>query len=207
MSLNRSIYDHAPVFLQNIMCTLAGAVRNRQRYDRQSAVRRKFFRDSIAWTLEEAESYQLSRLKELASHAYKNVPYYKQVFDSTELIPGDIQSLSDWQKLPMLSKDDVRQAGVSLVSRNDDPQKLVKSRSGGSTGMPLTCYHSRDSLHFETASGRFFSQYVSSWIEEFQTGGVRVLFRKFRSLRYYHLQLIGMAMRQYVSRLRIRKAK
>ncbi len=47
-----------------------------------------------------------------------------------------------------------------------------------------------DSLHFSTARGRFFSQYVSSWIEEYRVGGIKVLFRKVRNLRPYHAQLV-----------------
>ena len=47
-----------------------------------------------------------------------------------------------------------------------------------------------DELHFKTASGRFFSQYLTSWIKELRYGGVRVLIRKILNLRRYHLQLI-----------------
>ena len=48
-----------------------------------------------------------------------------------------------------------------------------------------------DSLHFNTARTRFFSQYVTSWIAELRFGGPRVILRKIRHLRYYHVQLIA----------------
>lgn len=47
-----------------------------------------------------------------------------------------------------------------------------------------------DALHFAVARRRFFSQYVTSWADEFRRGGIRTLWRKFRNLRPYHLQLI-----------------
>ncbi len=47
-----------------------------------------------------------------------------------------------------------------------------------------------DELHFKIAKGRFFSQYVTSWIREFRYGGLRVIMRKILNLRRYHLQLI-----------------
>jgi len=47
-----------------------------------------------------------------------------------------------------------------------------------------------DDLHFRTARKRFFSQYVRSWIEELRFGGPKVLWRKLRNLRGYHLQLV-----------------
>lgn len=56
-----------------------------------------------------------------------------------------------------------------------------------------------DDLHFETARGRFFSQYVGSWRRELRQGGLKMLWRKIRNLRWYHVQLIG---RILVGRLR-----
>jgi poly-gamma-glutamate capsule biosynthesis protein CapA/YwtB (metallophosphatase superfamily) len=51
-----------------------------------------------------------------------------------------------------------------------------------------------DELHFNTARGRFFSQYVTSWIRELRFGGPRIILRKIRNLRYYHLQLMGQSL-------------
>ena len=48
-----------------------------------------------------------------------------------------------------------------------------------------------EDLHFSTARSRFFSQYVRSWIQEWHIGGPRILIRKIRNLRWYHMQLIG----------------
>lgn len=47
-----------------------------------------------------------------------------------------------------------------------------------------------DELHFTVARGRFFSQYVKSWIRELRYGGPRVIMRKIMSLRRYHLSLM-----------------
>ena len=59
-----------------------------------------------------------------------------------------------------------------------------------------------DDLHFETARGRFFSQYLTSWIQEFRAGGPKMLIRKFRNLRPYHAQLVGRTLRSLVRRKR-----
>ena len=39
------------------------------------------------------ESRQLGRLKRLVLHAYHKVPYYRELFDSAGVRPGDIRSL------------------------------------------------------------------------------------------------------------------
>lgn len=47
-----------------------------------------------------------------------------------------------------------------------------------------------DDLHFNIARGRFFSQYVTSWMSELRYGGPGILLRKMKNLRYYHFQLM-----------------
>lgn len=48
-----------------------------------------------------------------------------------------------------------------------------------------------DDLHFAYARKRFFSQYVTSWLEELRQGGPLVLLKKFTRLRPYHYQLMA----------------
>lgn len=51
-----------------------------------------------------------------------------------------------------------------------------------------------DALHFATAGGRFSSQYLSSWREEFSREGIGFFWRKLRNLRLYHLRLVWHAL-------------
>ncbi len=44
---------------------------------------------------EDLRAYQLKRLKVIIDHAYKNVPYYKELFRKNGLIPSDIKTLHD----------------------------------------------------------------------------------------------------------------
>lgn len=128
------------------MCTMAGHVRVRQRYDQSFEKREEFFKTAGKWSLVKAQQYQLKKLQELACHAYHNVPFYKRLFDQANIKPQDIRSLDDWNKLPSITKDDVRVAGSDLIAANYDPGKLILSQSGGSTGMPLVCYHDNKTL-------------------------------------------------------------
>ena len=146
MDTKRWIYDHSPIWWQNFMCTVAGYKRVRQRYDKLFDKRREFFRKAAKWSLAEAEAYQLEKLKQLAKHAYEKVPFYRCLFDQVKVRPEDIHTLNDWQIIPMISKDDVRRAGKDLIAAGYNTKKLIISRSGGSTGMPLVCYHDYEAL-------------------------------------------------------------
>ena len=58
---------------------------------------------------DELESLQLSRLQSTVTHAYAHVPFYRAKFDEIGVHPDDIRSLDDVKKLPLTSKEDLRQ--------------------------------------------------------------------------------------------------
>jgi phenylacetate-CoA ligase len=141
----RWVYDLFPVVGQNAMCTLAGQLRNWQRYDRHFAERRHLFQESAQWDLRAAENHQLRQLQELLAYCHEKVPYYRERM-AGKVRPEALRTLEDWRQLDTLAKDDARRAGASLISADFEPSRLVVSQSGGSTGMPLRCYHDRAAL-------------------------------------------------------------
>jgi len=99
--------------------------------------------ESQWYTREKLKEMQLLRLKDLLEHAYVNVPYYKRIFDDRGLKPSDIQSLEDLTKLPILTKDTVRQHFNELVARNADNFCPQLSHTTGSTQEPISYYLDR----------------------------------------------------------------
>jgi phenylacetate-CoA ligase len=81
--------------------------------------------------------YQLQRMRRLVEWAYAQVPYYRTLLDEHELPPSRIQSPEDFQRIPYLTRED-------LKSRFDDLRARAKlvgvhaRSSGGSTGSPVT---------------------------------------------------------------------
>ena len=57
-------------------------------------------------SIDEIRAVQLERLKWSLTHAYKNVPMYKQRFDDAGVHPHDLQSLSDLAKFPFSSSSE-----------------------------------------------------------------------------------------------------
>jgi phenylacetate-CoA ligase len=95
------------------------------------------------WSKEQLEELQLEQLQAMVQHAYENVPYYRRVFDDRRLKPSDISTLRDVQKLPLLTKEDVRSNSEDFVARNVAPERLEYYTTGGSTGVPLGVYHDK----------------------------------------------------------------
>jgi len=59
-------------------------------------------------TREELENIQLDGLKWTVSHVYENSELYRRRFDEAGITPGDIRTLGDIRKLPLLTADDLR---------------------------------------------------------------------------------------------------
>ena len=144
--ISRWVYDRMPIAVQNAMCSVAGRRRNRTRYGPDFQSRVAFFQEAGRWPRARAEAYQLGQLRELAAYAYANVPYYRARFDAVGLKPEAIRALADFARLPMITKDEVRREGTNLIGQGVPVRSLVVSHSGGSTGMPLTCYHDRATI-------------------------------------------------------------
>ncbi|MBC7333965.1 MAG: phenylacetate--CoA ligase family protein, partial [Actinobacteria bacterium] len=99
-----------------------------------------FLQKSQWWSKEKLEQYQIEELSRLINHSYKNVPYYKKVFDERGLKPKDIQSLEDLKKLPALTKDEFRKNYKDLTANNFKINDLIISHTSGTTGKPLQWY-------------------------------------------------------------------
>lgn len=91
------------------------------------------------------EALQLERLQWTVRHAYENVPLYREKFDAAGVHPDDIKTLTDVQKLPFTTKEDMRLSypfGMFAVPR-EDVRRI--HASSGTTGRPTVVgYTQRD---------------------------------------------------------------
>jgi len=86
---------------------------------------------------------QLEKLKALIKHAYENVPFYHRKFSELKLKPRDIKCLRDLEKLPILTKDDLRGNFPDTLARNYNIKILKRRSTSGSTGKPLEIYEDK----------------------------------------------------------------
>lgn len=88
---------------------------------------------------EEILAFQNKQLRRLVAHAYRAVPYYRQLFTRHGLTPRDIQSVADLPAIPVTSKTDLRALPArEVVARGVDPRRLITRRTSGSSGEPFT---------------------------------------------------------------------
>jgi phenylacetate-CoA ligase len=101
--------------------------------------------------LDEIRVNQLARLKALLVHSYKNSPYYRKKWQEIGFHPEDLKCLADIEKLPLLTKDDIRIEKDRIVARNIPAANLIQRETSGSTGVPLRFFVDEASQQFKRA--------------------------------------------------------
>ena len=52
---------------------------------------------------------QLKKLQATVKRAFDKIPFYKEKYTNANVFPEDIETLKDIEKLPFLTKDDLRE--------------------------------------------------------------------------------------------------
>ena len=103
----------------------------------------EFLNKSQYWSRQELENYQNEKLRKLIEHVYENIPYYRGLFKENRLMPSDIKTIHDLPKLPVLTKDIVRENWRKMIAVNFRPGQLKLIHTSGTTGEPLHFYSDR----------------------------------------------------------------
>lgn len=147
--LNR-LYSCSPVILQNVACSLKGLLNNVQRLGGNFEKFYEELNQSQWWTKQEIEKYQLNQIRKLIDYSIENIPYYRELFASLDLSSKDINCLEDMKKIPILTKEDVRQNYDALLNPNYTG-KIIDQHTSGSTGKALHFVLSREAIQYRWA--------------------------------------------------------
>src|SRR6185436_15768427 len=86
------------------------------------------------------ESLQFRQLEALLSHAIRVVPYYGPKLSAAGFIPGKPVTAELWQRLPVLVRAQVQEAGTQLYARElpAGHGSVAIATTSGSSGRPVT---------------------------------------------------------------------
>ena len=116
----------------------------------QTVTLRRQMEQSQWWSAEQLQALQLSRLKQLLSHAQQHVPYYRQLFAQLGFEAAQVTSLDDLARLPFLNKADIRANTEALKS--EQAQHLARFNTGGSSGEPLIFFIGKERVSHDVAA-------------------------------------------------------
>lgn len=86
---------------------------------------------------EEIKAIQVDKLEKLLLHAHKNVPYYNKILKASGVVIDSKVNLENFSKIPILTKDIIRENFEDLKSKDLNKRKWYVNTSGGSTGVPV----------------------------------------------------------------------
>ena len=145
--LIRKIYSKSPKFVQDFMASVYGYQKLRYRYGHPK-YKQWFdtYQDQLSWSEEKLRAFQWEAVRETLKHAFETVPFYRERAKELGITWTDIATPDDLQKLPYVTKDDIRSAGTNLLSEQFDESEYESFPTSGSTGKPLTLYSDREAI-------------------------------------------------------------
>jgi len=100
---------------------------------------------------EQILSEQGDALRSFIEYSYEHVPYYRRLMDEREIRPQDVDSVADLNRLPYLTKGDLRTHFQELQASPRPPRTQTIS-TGGSTGAPAKVLVAMESHGFAEAA-------------------------------------------------------
>lgn len=119
---------------------------------------------SDSFTKEEWQEIQVTKLRNILTHAGKNVPYWNTIFREYNFL-RELRTIEDLRELPILTRKNFKQLPRSLMTaQNVSPRRFSQAATSGSTGEPF---------HFFQDKYDIFRRQIGI-IKEFLNFGIRM---------------------------------
>jgi phenylacetate-CoA ligase len=80
-------------------------------------------------------------VRHIVTHAFKNVPFYRRVYQNAGVNPASIRGTADLPRLPIIQRVDLMSGGPAEYLRGDiAPERLTVRHTTGTTGTPVAIY-------------------------------------------------------------------
>jgi phenylacetate-CoA ligase len=93
---------------------------------------------------EEIAYYQNKKLNELFDIVFEHSPYYKRLLKQINKTREDFRCVDDLKYIPIISREEIRENLQELRLKDSFKKGAIKRRTGGTTGVPLEYYSTKD---------------------------------------------------------------
>ena len=101
------------------------------------------------WSTKRRRRWVTDRLRDRVRFAYKNVPFYRHIYQERGYHPSDIRTIEDFRRLPVITKEQLKKS--SIAERAYGVSSAMKVNTGGTSGEPLDFYLTRQDFAREWA--------------------------------------------------------
>jgi len=171
------LYDHSPVFLQNLMSSAFGLVKLLDERGRRFRTIYSELIETQWWDRERLRQLQRERLRNILRFAQEHVPFYRKRFAEYGVSWNQVQAVEDLSRFPLLTKEDIRSHPQELIADVKPNSRIIAQSTSGTTGSPLRVLMDHTTLVTErawVARHRTWGDYdARSWRGTF--GGYKVV--------------------------------
>ena len=87
-------------------------------------------------------AFQNRKLRRVIKYAYRDVAYYRRLFDEAGVKPEDIRTAADLSLLPITTKNDLRsQPPEDILASWAGPERIITFGTSGSGAEPFSISH------------------------------------------------------------------
>lgn len=151
MSRSTAIYESLPIPAQHLACSYYGYKERRLRYGGDFLRTLNGLLETQWYDSETIRNMQETRLRRMMAHAYEHSPFYRRRLESLALRPSDILTREDLSKLPVLTKDAVRNSFDTIRAPGLGSPSLITRYTSGTTGSSLRFQSTASSIRFQWA--------------------------------------------------------
>lgn len=137
MDALEGLYPRLPIALQNASCSLEGWRIQRTRFASRFESLHKEAAGRSFWSADAIQAYRDQRLREFLTYCGRHVPYYRRKFRELGVDPQSIRGLDDLKRLPLLTKDEVRNQYGEFQPETPLPEGTITAHTSGTTGSGL----------------------------------------------------------------------
>lgn len=148
----RHIFDHLPVFTQNLIVSMAGQQRFRNRFSDHFHTTLEKWQGTIDGPVAVLREIQRERLLRLIERAREHSPFYKNI-PAPSYAPDAGEAIAETlASMPILDKMTYRENTDDLVARDVPSRLLRRGMTSGTTGTALRLFHTRETEAEEYAT-------------------------------------------------------
>lgn len=103
-------------------------------------------------SIDEVQAYQFTQFKKIVENAYQHSSFYRRKYDAVGFHPRDLKNREDIKKIPLLTKEEVRNFPDEMLLSNVSKKSLHLAVTSGTTGKALKLYHDQKIESKEWAS-------------------------------------------------------
>ena len=119
-----------------------------------------FRRLSDGWSYDRKLDWVLGRLRFALRRAYSETDYYRKQLDRIGFDPRHDFGFDEFSRLPVLERDDVRDAAPELRSKRIPFDEMLGDSTGGSTGAPTQIWLGPEERGWKESAGEHYMRRI-----------------------------------------------